>query len=86
MLLLPFNRERRLRVAASRVLISRCLELVFRRQRDARLSDEIRAHLDELADGFVARGLSPADAQIAARRAFGGVDQVMVGQIGGIGH
>jgi hypothetical protein len=39
-----------LRFTAARVLISRCLELVFRGQRDARLSDEIRAHLDELTD------------------------------------
>ena len=41
-----------------------------------RLSEEVQAHLDLLADDFVANGMSPADARLAARKAFGGVDQV----------
>ncbi len=56
--------------------ISRLLDLVLRRQREDRLSEEIQAHLDLMADDLVAHGMSPADARLAARKAFGGVDQV----------
>jgi putative ABC transport system permease protein len=59
-----------------RVLISRCAGLLRRAPRDARLSDEIQAHLDLLADENVARGMSPEEARFAARRAFGGVEQI----------
>lgn len=55
--------------------ISRLLDLVLRRQRDERLTEEIQAHLDMLADEHIARGLSTADARLAARQSFGGVDQ-----------
>ena len=41
-----------------------------------RLKTEIDAHLDQLADDFVTRGMAPDDARLAARRAFGGVDQI----------
>jgi predicted permease len=37
------------------------------------LAEEIRAHIDERTDELVARGMSPADARYAARRAFGNV-------------
>jgi putative ABC transport system permease protein len=59
-----------------RVFCSRLVDLVLRRRRGARLEEEIQAHLDLLADEFVARGLAPAEARLAARRAFGRVDQV----------
>jgi hypothetical protein len=72
MLLLSFNMTR----IGFRVVVSRTLELLRRRQRNARLSDEIQSHLDQLADMYIARGLSPAEARLAARRAFGGVDQI----------
>ena len=39
------------------------------------LAREMNAHLALLEDQFVAEGMSPADARLAARRAFGGVDQ-----------
>ena len=58
-----------------RVLVSRMLDLLVRRRRDTRLDDEIETHLELLADEYVARGLSPADARRHARRAFGGVDR-----------
>ena len=57
-------------------VISRLLDLVLRRRREDRLSEEIQSHLEQLADDFVAQGMSPADARLAARKAFGGVDQV----------
>lgn len=40
------------------------------------MDDEIQAHLDLLADEYAAKGLSRRDAQLAAQKAFGGVDQV----------
>jgi hypothetical protein len=48
------------------------LEAVSRRPVDR----EIEAHLDLLADDHVRHGLSLAEARAAARREFGGVDQV----------
>ncbi len=52
----------------------RWLDRVVRRRRIYDdLSEEIRAHIDEKADELVARGMSPADARYAARRAFGNV-------------
>jgi putative ABC transport system permease protein len=59
-----------------RVLGSRLLDVVLRRRREQRLDDEVRSHLDLLTDEYVARGLSLADARLAARKAFGGVDQI----------
>ena len=53
------------------------LDRVLRRRRIYDdLSDEIRAHLDEKTDELIARGMSPAAARDAARRAFGNVTRV----------
>jgi predicted permease len=59
-----------------KVWLSRLSELLRRRDRDRRLTEEIAGHLDLLTADFVAKGLSPSDARTAARRAFGGVDQM----------
>ena len=59
-----------------RALISRLLEVIFKRRREERLDAEVQAHLDLLTEEHVARGLSAADARLAARKAFGGVDQM----------
>ncbi|MGH9387337.1 MAG: ADOP family duplicated permease [Vicinamibacterales bacterium] len=59
-----------------RVLLSRLLDVLLRRRREQRLAEEVQAHLDLLAEEYVRRGLSPADARFAARKAFGGVDQI----------
>jgi predicted permease len=49
---------------------------VFRGGRDEHeLSREVESHLALLEEEFIAKGLAPADAKFAARRAFGGVDQ-----------
>lgn len=48
----------------------------FRGERAEReLTREIASHLQHLEDRFVAEGMSMDEARIAARRAFGGVDQ-----------
>lgn len=59
-----------------RVFLSRLADLFRGRTRDARLDEEVRTHLDVLAEDFVAKGMTPEDARFAARKAFGGVDQM----------
>src|SRR6185503_1847448 len=61
---------------AIRVLLARALDLLLRRGRGDRLSEEIEAHLPLLTREQIARGLEPAAARPEARRAFGGVDQM----------
>ena len=56
-----------------RALVTRVAALFATRRLDVELDDEIRAHLEMLADEHQRRGLSPADARAAARRDFGGV-------------
>src|SRR5215831_19603760 len=56
--------------------IRRFLGMFTHRRTDAVLDEEIRAHLDLLAEESVRRGMTPEEARAAARRAFGGVDQV----------
>ena len=59
-----------------RVLLARLRGLVSRGRADAALDDDIQAHLELLTRDYIHRGLSSRDAQAAARRAFGGVDQM----------
>lgn len=59
-----------------RVFLSRVLDVLLHRRREERLSEEVEAHLDLLAEEYVTRGLSREDARYAARRAFGGVDRM----------
>jgi predicted permease len=59
-----------------RLLISRIVALFTKRRRDAELNDEIQAHLDGLAEDHVRRGMSVDEARRAARRDFGGLEQM----------
>jgi putative ABC transport system permease protein len=59
-----------------RTFLSRLLDVVLRRSREQRMDDEVQAHLDLLADEYVAKGMTQAEARLAARKAFGGVDQM----------
>ena len=63
-------------LSAIRVWWLRFIDVVLRRRRDDRLTDEISAHLEHLVEENIARGMSPDEARFAARRAFGGVDQI----------
>jgi len=54
----------------------RLLTLFGHGRSERELAREIDAHLAELQQQFEARGLSPEHARAAARRAFGGVEQV----------
>ena len=59
-----------------RALLSR-IRALFRRSRlDEDLDADIRAHLDLLEADYVTRGTTPEAARLAARRAFGGVEQM----------
>src|SRR5215472_6244893 len=48
-------------------------QLVSRRRLYGDLSEEIREHLEEKVEGLVRNGMSPEDAEFAARREFGNV-------------
>jgi putative ABC transport system permease protein len=59
-----------------RTLLARIIALFFRRRHEEGLADEIDTHLELLAAEYRSRGLSADDARAAARREFGGVDQI----------
>jgi predicted permease len=53
------------------------IRMTFARSRlDAELDEEIRTHLEMATEEYVRQGMSLADARRAARRSFGGVEQV----------
>ena len=59
-----------------RVLLSRILGTFRRRRLDEEFNDEVRVHMEMLAQRFIGRGMDPAEARYAARRQFGGVTQM----------
>lgn len=61
-----------------RVFFSRVLDLVFHSRREGRLAAEIQDHLDALTEQYSTSGMSEVEARLAARRAFGGVDQIKI--------
>jgi predicted permease len=53
------------------------LRALFARKRiEAELSDEIRIHLEMATEANVAAGMPPDEASLAARRQFGGIEQI----------
>ncbi|MGH9201003.1 MAG: ABC transporter permease, partial [Vicinamibacterales bacterium] len=63
-------------LTALRTFLFRVADLVRRGRRDQRLDEEVQTHLDLLTEEQIAKGVPPAEARLAARRAFGGVDQI----------
>ena len=61
---------------AIRLFLSRLLAVVRWKRSDHGLDEEIRGHLDLLTADHLRRGLSLTDARAAARREFGGVEQM----------
>jgi putative ABC transport system permease protein len=59
-----------------RVFIHRLRGMFFRRRIERELEDEIRSHLEMQIEDNRRQGMSPDDAQFAALRKFGGVEQV----------
>src|SRR5688572_15318322 len=55
----------------------RKLRAVFRKEKlDAEMTEEMRGHLELQTRANIARGMSPDEARYAARRSFGGVEQI----------
>src|SRR5215475_2819546 len=61
---------------AIRQFLSRMLAVVRWNRSDHGLDEEICGHLDLLTADHIRRGMSLADARAAARREFGGVEQM----------
>src|SRR5215813_2887266 len=59
-----------------RVLLFRLRSLFFKRSLEQQLDDEIAAHLEMQIEDLQRQGMSFEEARYAARRKFGGVDQV----------
>lgn len=59
-----------------RAVVQRLLALFHRDRLDRELDDEMQAHLELAERDARAAGLSPDEARLAARRAFGGLDQI----------
>jgi predicted permease len=59
-----------------RRIFLRLFGLFTNSEAEAELVREIAAHLQLLEDDFLGRGMTPAEARRAARRAYGGVEQV----------
>ena len=59
-----------------RRIFLRFFSLFANSKAEAELDREITAHLQLLEDDFLDRGMTPEEARRAARRAYGGVDQV----------
>ncbi|MBY0497693.1 MAG: ABC transporter permease [Cyanobacteria bacterium] len=62
-------------MATVRQFIARLIALFRNGSSERALTREIDSHLQLLEDEFIATGMAPADAKLAAQRAFGGVDQ-----------
>jgi len=59
-----------------RTLWARIRGLFLGHRFDRRLDDEVQSHLEQLADDYQRRGMTAEQARLAARRAFGGVEQM----------
>jgi predicted permease len=59
-----------------RVMVAKCVGVFRRRRADADLSLDIDAHLEALAEEHMRKGMPPDGARAAARRDFGGVEQM----------
>jgi predicted permease len=62
-------------MARWRRIVAQLRSLLANRRAEDDLAREVSSHLALLADNFQRRGLSHEEAQLAARRAFGGVEQ-----------
>ncbi len=58
-----------------RRFLARCANLFRRRGAEREMNREIESHLALLREGFERQGMPPAEAALAARRAYGGVEQ-----------
>ena len=59
-----------------RILASRIKGMFGKARRERELDAELRGHIDALAEENMRRGMTPEEAHYAARREFGGVEQI----------
>ncbi|HWA09648.1 MAG TPA: ABC transporter permease [Opitutaceae bacterium] len=57
-------------------LLRKFSALFRRRQLDAEMAEELRAHVEEQTERNLAAGMTPDEARYAARRQFGGVERI----------
>src|SRR6202041_2603817 len=62
-------------MAHLRRVVAKLRNLVANKRAEEELAREVASHLTLLADDFERRGMSPEEAQLAAKRAYGGVEQ-----------
>src|SRR5271170_1141648 len=62
-------------MSRSRRNLSRLNNLFRNNRAEEALAREVASHLTLLADDFERRGMSPEEARLAAKRAYGGVEQ-----------
>src|SRR5580658_2567725 len=62
-------------MSGSRRILSRLRSFLRNSRADEELAHEVASHLSLLADDFERRGMSPEEARLAAKRAYGGVEQ-----------
>src|SRR5580658_8950517 len=62
-------------MARWRRIIAKLRGLVANKRAEEDLAREVASHLTLLADDFERRGMPPEEARLAARRAYGGVEQ-----------
>jgi hypothetical protein len=62
-------------MAQWRRIIAKLRSLLANKRIEDDLAREVASHLTLLADDFERRGMSPEEAHLAARRAYGGVEQ-----------
>ncbi|MGC1295308.1 MAG: ABC transporter permease [Alloacidobacterium sp.] len=62
-------------MSRSRRILSRFRNLFRNNRAEEELAREVASHLTLLADDFERRGMAPEEAQLAAKRAYGGVEQ-----------
>lgn len=63
-----------------RRIVAKCRTLLANKQAEDSLAREVESHLTLLADDFERRGMLPDEARLAARRAYGGVEQAKQAQ------
>ncbi len=56
--------------------LSKLKSLFCKKKRDSEMTEEMQGHLEMLTEENMARGMSPKEARDAARREFGGVEQI----------
>src|SRR3569832_2403343 len=61
-----------------RMLLHRVLGMFRKRQLDHELDEEIQSHLEMQVEDNLRKGMSLEEAKYAARRSFGGEDQIKV--------